>query len=122
MSLAIWQPRVWQPRVFCTAALLLPLLAAGCQQRDQIAAYSVPKPESIETPIDRPKMPGGMPPMMGQRPTTPAAPASDLKFDKPEGWTESAGNAFSQAAFEVVDGDQRIETTVSLRAAICWRT
>lgn len=89
------------------------MVLAGCQKQDQIAVYSVPKPESIETPIDRPKMPGGMPPMMGKRPTAPAAPSSDLKFDKPEGWQEAAGNAFSMAAFEVVDGEQRIETTVS---------
>lgn len=101
---------IWQPRSFDLIALLVPVLFAGCQQQDQIAVYKVPKPESIETPIDRPKMPGGMPPMMGKR---PAAPSSELKFDKPEGWTESAGNAFSAAAFEVVDGDQRIETTVS---------
>jgi hypothetical protein len=99
----------FHPGLLCLTLLSL----VGCQQQDQIAVYSVPKPESIETPIDRPKMPAGMPPMMGKRPTAPAAPASDLKFDKPEGWTESAGNAFSMAAFEVVDGDQRIETTVS---------
>lgn len=107
----------WHSRCFRSTAWLLPLLAffpfAGCQQQDQIAVYSVPKPESIETPIDRPKMPAGMPPMMGQRPTSPPPAAADVKFDKPEGWNASAGNAFSVAAFEVVDGDQRIETTVS---------
>lgn len=87
---------------------------AGCQQRDQIAAYSVPKPESIETPIIRPGAGSMPPPRMGTRPAPPPRePSPDLKFDKPEGWKESAGNAFSMAAFEVVDGDQRIETTVS---------
>jgi hypothetical protein len=85
--------------------------AAGCQQQDQIATYSVPKPESIETPIAEPKAPGGMP----RAPSRPAAQAAppEVKYDTPEGWQESAGNAFSVAALEVVDGDQRIETTVS---------
>lgn len=103
-------------RCFALAGVIAGLAvfaAAGCQQQDQIATYSVPKPESIETPIAEPKSPGGMPPRMPSRPTAPAPAASEVKFDTPEGWKESAGNQFSVAALEVVDGDQRIETTVS---------
>jgi hypothetical protein len=88
------------------------VVAAGCKPQDQIATYSTPKPESIETPIAGPN-PAAMPPRMGSRPTSPAAGKPEVKFAKPEGWQESAGTPFSVAAFEVVDGDQRIETTVS---------
>jgi len=95
------------------------LAIAGCAPQDQIAHYSVPKPESIETPLIRPSNSGGMPPAMGgglgsgmARPA-PAASASDLKFTRPETWTETAGNQFSLKAFEVTDGDDRIEITVS---------
>lgn len=93
-------------------AALAMVFAAGCKPQDQIATYSTPKPESIETPIAAPNA-GAMPPRMGSRPTGPAAEKPEVKFDKPEGWQESGGTPFSVAAFEVVEGDQRIETTVS---------
>ncbi|WP_425616040.1 hypothetical protein NA78x_005979 [Anatilimnocola sp. NA78] len=98
-----------------TACLAL-LVFAGCAPQDQLAHYSVPKPESIETPLIRPANSGGMPPAMGGGGMTrqpPAAAASDLKFAKPEGWTETAGNAFSLKAFEVTDGSDKIDITVS---------
>lgn len=98
---------------YLVLAGLAVVAAAGCKPQDQIATYSTPKPESIE-PIAQPA--GGMPampPRTGSRPTTPPAGKPEVKFAKPEGWQESAGTPFSVAAFEVVDGDQRIETTVS---------
>jgi hypothetical protein len=104
------------PALFAAGLLAGVLLtAAGCAPEDEIAHYSTPKPESIETPITRPAgmpaMPPGMMPGAGR--PSPSASADDLQFEKPEGWTEAPGNAFSMKAFEVVDGDKRIEITIS---------
>lgn len=39
--------------------------------------------------------------------------AGDPKYEKPASWKAAAGNAFSRAAFEVVEGDKRVEITLS---------
>jgi hypothetical protein len=92
------------------------LTAAGCAPEDEIAHYSTPKPESIETPITRPAgmpaMPPGMMPGAGR--PSPSASADDLQFKKPEGWTEAAPKPLTLKVFEKVEGDQRIEITISV--------
>ncbi|QDU31937.1 hypothetical protein ETAA8_70990 [Anatilimnocola aggregata] len=87
----------------------------GCSQQDQIAHYSVPKPETIHTEIKRPAGAPAMPFGMGGGVNRPPAGggSEDLKFEMPEGWTETAGNQFSLKAFEVKDGDEKIDITVS---------
>jgi hypothetical protein len=79
---------------------------------DQIASYTTPKPESIETPLKKPELPPGMTPGMQNRPA-PSAADENLKYEVPEGWKVATGNQFSLKAFEVVDGDEQIGITVS---------
>jgi hypothetical protein len=45
--------------------------------------------------------------------TAKSSASSDLKFDAPSEWSPGKANAFSLAAFKVVDGDKQIEITVS---------
>ena len=97
-----------QRRFYLPLLSTIVLTAVGCQSEDTITSYTVPKPESVETPITEPKSAPVRTP-----PVRPPAPSSDLKYETPEGWKPAAGNQFSLAALEVVDGDERIETTVS---------
>jgi hypothetical protein len=78
-------------------------------QRDPITSYTTPKPESILTAVASPKLPGGMPPRVPSNPP----PSTDLNVAAPKEWTPTAGNQFSLKAYEVVDGDDRIDITVS---------
>ena len=87
------------------------LTSYALNKREPITSYKTPKPESIATPIASPKFPGGMAPP--RVPSNPPPPSSDLKFDAPKEWKPSAGNQFSLKAFEVVDGDEKVEITVS---------
>ncbi|WP_254510542.1 hypothetical protein [Anatilimnocola floriformis] len=81
-------------------------------RRDQIASYTTPKPESIATAVASPGFPpGGMPP---QRVPSKPPPSEDLKFETPAEWKQTAGNQFSLKAFEVVDGSEKVDITVSL--------
>jgi hypothetical protein len=90
--------------------LYLPLLstivvaAIGCQPEPTITSYTVPKPESVETPPKRP--PPSLTPMA-------SAPSTNVQFDLPEGWREMPAKQFILKAFEVVDGDDRLEITIS---------
>lgn len=62
------------------------------------------------------KSPGGDMPMMGMGgggPTSVPAEKSDIKHAVPEGWQRSAGNSLSLLSYEVVDGDRRVETTLT---------
>ncbi len=107
--IAIWAVRLGIWLAACSLAFIL--TRVPLHKQDAIASYSAPKPESIETPLDKPKGPAGLMPGMMNRP--PAAANDKLEFEKPEGWTETAGNQFSLKAFEVVEGDERIDITVS---------
>lgn len=80
------------------------------QKREEIAAYSAPKPETIETPLKKPTLPPGMSPGM-MRPS--AEPSPELKYTAPAGWTEKPAGQFTIKAWEVVDGEQKIDITIS---------
>lgn len=112
----------FHPGLLASCGLLVLLVAAGCTPEDQIAHYSTPKPESIRTPITRPagmpEMPPGMGAGMGRPPMAdsrgPSISADDLKFDKPEGWADAPLKPLTRKVFEKVEGDQRIEITISV--------
>jgi len=104
----------WNAAHFRLAWALTPALAlafAGCQPPPQIARYTVPKPESIETPAREPMKPANA----GMRPTPAENSSSEnLKFETPTGWKEiPPSSGIILKALEVVDGDQRIEVTIS---------
>ena len=42
-----------------------------------------------------------------------AAPPSSLKYSVPDGWKPTQGTAFSKAAFAVMDGQEKVEITIS---------
>jgi len=90
---------------------VLAIALAGCQPAPQIARYTVPKPESIETPAKEPRTSSGPP----ARPASAANPrGGDLTFDIPEGWREiPPASSFTLRALEAVKDDQRIEVTIS---------
>lgn len=46
-------------------------------------------------------------------PTSPAVPAQDLKYKSPEGWVEIPSSGIRKAAFEISEGDQTAEVSVS---------
>lgn len=86
-----------------TLLMLSVLVLTGCEPQAQITSYTVPKPESVETPPNKPF-----------RPAPPApAPTADIQFELPEGWKEIPAKQFTIKAFEVVDGDDRLEITIS---------
>ena len=88
-------------------------ILSGCTPAPQISQYTVPKPEMIETPVkaagstatSRPSAP---------RPQQPAPSTDSLTYDLPAGWKEIAPRPLTLKAFEVVDGEQRIEITISV--------
>jgi hypothetical protein len=87
-------------------------LLAGCRPEPQITHYTVPKPESVETPAHQPKMP----PSSGVRPPVASANSTgeDLQFEAPAGWKEiPPSSGFTMRALEAVKGDERIEVTIS---------
>jgi len=79
-------------------------------KREPITSYTTPKPESIATAVATPEVPGGIPPRL---PNSDPPPSTDLKFEAPKEWTPTAGNGISLQAFEVVDGTERIDITLS---------
>lgn len=88
---------------------LLPLAAlvlavTGCQPEAQITSYTVPKPELIETPPKKPFRPA---------PAASSSESADIQFELPEGWKEIPAKQFTLKAFEVVDGDDRLDITIS---------
>ncbi|HEY2410817.1 MAG TPA: hypothetical protein VGI40_01160 [Pirellulaceae bacterium] len=60
-------------------------------------------------------MPADHPPVNGSSSvaTAKSSASNDLKFEAPSEWSPGKPNAFSLAAFRVVDGDKHIEITVS---------
>jgi hypothetical protein len=96
---------------FCLVPALV-IFLAGCRPEPQIARYTVPKPESIETPAREPKMPSGA----AARPSPSANPQGEnLKFETPAGWREiPPSSGFTLKALEAVKDDQRIEVTISV--------
>lgn len=61
------------------------------------------------------KLPADHPPIdSGQSaPVAKAQASSDLKYDAPPEWSPGKANAFSLAAFKVVDGDAQADITIS---------
>jgi hypothetical protein len=61
------------------------------------------------------KLPADHPPIdsVQSAPLAKAAPSGDLKYDAPPEWSPGKANAFSLAAFKVVDGDAQADITVS---------
>jgi hypothetical protein len=91
--------------------LLVIWFLAGCSPKPQVARYTVPKPESIETPVTPTRPAGGMPPGMGAA----KAPSTDnLTFEMPAEWKEKPAGSFNLKAFEVLDGKDRVDITISL--------
>jgi hypothetical protein len=70
-----------------------------------------------ETGMSRPPFAGQLPPTRPSRPEPEAAAPVELKYDVPQGWAKAPNDSFSQAAFEVVEGDQKVRITVSPLAA-----
>jgi hypothetical protein len=86
------------------------LAVAGCQPAAKITSYTVPKPETVETPPNKPAGGGGMPPM--SRPGAESS-ADSLQAEAPEGWKEGPPKQFTLKFYEVVDGDERLEISLS---------
>jgi hypothetical protein len=82
------------------------------QRREEIASYSTPKPESIETPLKKPTLPPGMSPGMMRPPT--GSPTPEVKAEAPEGWREKGPGPLTLKGWEVVDGDQKVDITISV--------
>lgn len=93
-----------QRRFYLPLLSTIVLAAVGCQPEAQITSYTVPKPESVETPPKKPFRPSA---------AMAPAPSADVQFELPEGWQEIQAKQFTIKAFEVVDGDDRLEITIS---------
>lgn len=101
--------------IACIVGLTCTLACFGCSRDECIRSYTVPKPhvlyeqnhdESTSHDHDaaRPRLPA---------PETKAASGSPrLTYEVPEGWTEGRAGGMRQAAFEVSDGDRKVEITV----------
>lgn len=109
LSMDRYTPRTNLPAVWllCPFAGCL-LFVAGCGDKEDIRTYTVPKPSVIAK---------SNPPVAVKRDPTAVAPAkrpsaaSPLTYKTPEGWRPGQSGAMRAAAFEVVDGDKKLEIT-----------
>jgi hypothetical protein len=103
-------------RLICLAFLLLAF--AACKRDSEIKVYRVSKapleePESgpnapMPANAPSPSMPGGMGSGMAARDS--AAP--QIKWDKPETWTDVPPSSMRYASFSAGEGDQKIDISI----------